>query len=150
MDSQSPSETSELIPNKKKRDTFHFTIDRFERLSPIHRHYYDNRCCFLLFGVMLLLFLVMGMIPRIVTNQSYTRNNDLSTENNLRMRRRWNNYSQNNDPDYQSPESLYSEMDIHLGGDKDEHGCITSAGFTWCEQLHTCIQPWLTICPTIP
>lgn len=29
-----------------------------------------------------------------------------------------------------------------LGGDRDEHGCIPSAGEVWCENLHKCIQPF--------
>ncbi len=33
-----------------------------------------------------------------------------------------------------------------LGGDKDEHGCIPSAGYSWCEPLQECIRPWETNC----
>ncbi len=35
-----------------------------------------------------------------------------------------------------------------VGGDKDEHGCIGSAGYIWCESLGECIRPWETDCPT--
>jgi hypothetical protein len=34
-----------------------------------------------------------------------------------------------------------------VGGDKDEHGCIPSAGYVWCESLGECIRPWETECP---
>jgi hypothetical protein len=34
-----------------------------------------------------------------------------------------------------------------LGGDRDEHGCIGSAGYVWCESLEECIRPWETECP---
>jgi hypothetical protein len=34
-----------------------------------------------------------------------------------------------------------------LGGDRDEHGCIPSAGYVWCEPLGECIRPWETDCP---
>ena len=34
-----------------------------------------------------------------------------------------------------------------LGGDEDEHGCIGSAGYSWCETLGECIRPWETECP---
>lgn len=33
-----------------------------------------------------------------------------------------------------------------LGGDRDEHGCIPSAGYVWCEKLGKCIRPWEEKC----
>lgn len=33
-----------------------------------------------------------------------------------------------------------------LGGDRDEHGCIPSAGYIWCEELQECVRPWETPC----
>ena len=33
-----------------------------------------------------------------------------------------------------------------LGGTKDLHGCIPSAGFQWCEALGKCHRPWETAC----
>ena len=33
-----------------------------------------------------------------------------------------------------------------LGGDRDEHGCIPSAGYIWCEELQKCIRPWEEKC----
>ena len=29
-----------------------------------------------------------------------------------------------------------------VGADRDEHGCITSAGFSWSELQQTCVQFW--------
>ena len=29
-----------------------------------------------------------------------------------------------------------------VGADRDEHGCITSAGFSWSELQQTCVQLW--------
>ena len=29
-----------------------------------------------------------------------------------------------------------------LGGDRDAHGCIGSAGYVWSEVLSACIRPW--------
>lgn len=29
-----------------------------------------------------------------------------------------------------------------VGNDKDEHGCIGSAGYTWSELLQECVRPW--------
>jgi fibronectin type 3 domain-containing protein len=34
-----------------------------------------------------------------------------------------------------------------VGGDTDEHGCKSSAGYVWCESLKECIKPWETDCP---
>lgn len=28
------------------------------------------------------------------------------------------------------------------GADKDEHGCLPSAGYSWCEATSSCIRPW--------
>jgi hypothetical protein len=32
--------------------------------------------------------------------------------------------------------------DAVVGGDRDEHGCIGSAGYQWCEKLGKCVRPW--------
>ena len=28
------------------------------------------------------------------------------------------------------------------GSDRDEHGCIPSAGYNWCERTRQCERPW--------
>ncbi len=33
-----------------------------------------------------------------------------------------------------------------LGGDRDSHGCIPSAGYRWCDALQKCIRPWEENC----
>ncbi|MDD4902153.1 MAG: hypothetical protein PHE24_03375 [Patescibacteria group bacterium] len=33
-----------------------------------------------------------------------------------------------------------------LGGDRDEHGCIGSAGYSWCEVKQKCLRPWEEAC----
>lgn len=38
-----------------------------------------------------------------------------------------------------SPEPL-------LGGDKDEHGCIPSAGYGWCDAKQKCLRSWEEPC----
>jgi len=35
---------------------------------------------------------------------------------------------------------------VRSGGDRDAHGCITSAGETWCESSKKCIFPWVEKC----
>jgi|GEM_PF-142913 len=32
------------------------------------------------------------------------------------------------------------------GSDRDSHGCVPSAGYSWCEPLQECIRPWETNC----
>ena len=36
-----------------------------------------------------------------------------------------------------------------VGADKDEHGCIASAGYTWCEAKQKCIRAWEEDCSVI-
>ena len=33
-----------------------------------------------------------------------------------------------------------------VGGDRDEHGCIGSAGYTWCEEKQKCLRVWEEEC----
>ncbi len=33
-----------------------------------------------------------------------------------------------------------------LGGDRDEHGCIPSAGYSWCEVKQKCLRTWEEAC----
>ncbi|MFA4999760.1 MAG: Gmad2 immunoglobulin-like domain-containing protein [Patescibacteria group bacterium] len=33
-----------------------------------------------------------------------------------------------------------------LGGDRDEHGCIGSAGYSWCEAKGKCLRIWEELC----
>ncbi len=33
-----------------------------------------------------------------------------------------------------------------LGGDRDEHGCIGSAGYSWCEGKNKCLRQWEEEC----
>jgi len=32
------------------------------------------------------------------------------------------------------------------GGDRDEHGCIGSAGYSWCEAKNKCLRQWEEEC----
>ena len=34
------------------------------------------------------------------------------------------------------------EQEELVGADRDQHGCITSAGFSWSELQQTCVQLW--------
>jgi hypothetical protein len=33
-----------------------------------------------------------------------------------------------------------------IGGDRDEHGCLTGAGYTWCEVRGKCLRVWEEPC----
>ncbi len=33
-----------------------------------------------------------------------------------------------------------------VGGDRDRHGCIGSAGYTWCEEKQKCLRVWEEKC----
>ena len=30
-----------------------------------------------------------------------------------------------------------------IGGDRDAHGCLVAAGYSWSETAGRCVQPWL-------
>ncbi len=36
-----------------------------------------------------------------------------------------------------------------VGNDRDEHGCIGSAGYTWCAAKQTCLRLWEEPCETV-
>jgi len=38
--------------------------------------------------------------------------------------------------------------DSFVGGEQDEHGCLSAAGYSWCESLNQCIREWETDCPS--
>jgi len=33
-----------------------------------------------------------------------------------------------------------------VGGDRDEHGCLIPAGYTWCEEKQKCLREWEEPC----
>ena len=42
------------------------------------------------------------------------------------------------------PETTCGKMLI--GGDRDEHGCIGSAGYSWCQKKEKCLRIWEESC----
>lgn len=38
------------------------------------------------------------------------------------------------------------EQNQVIGGDKDEHGCLPAAGYTWCESKQKCLREWEEPC----
>jgi len=43
------------------------------------------------------------------------------------------------DEDSQSQENI----PVFIGGERDENGCLGSAGYTWCEKQKTCVRQWM-------
>jgi hypothetical protein len=39
---------------------------------------------------------------------------------------------------------------VILGSDKDAHGCIGSAGYSWCDSEQKCYRPWEENCAAMP
>lgn len=37
-----------------------------------------------------------------------------------------------------------------IGGERDEHGCLSTAGYTWCESKQKCLRTWEEECPSPP
>ena len=35
---------------------------------------------------------------------------------------------------------------VLIGGDKDSHGCLASAGYTWCQIKNKCLRTWEEAC----
>ena len=35
---------------------------------------------------------------------------------------------------------------VMVGGQRDENDCLTSAGYSWCEETQNCIRQWVTPC----
>jgi hypothetical protein len=44
------------------------------------------------------------------------------------------------------PEEKTDNQQPLLGGDRDEHGCIGSAGYSWCEAKQKCLRIWEEKC----
>ena len=38
--------------------------------------------------------------------------------------------------------STVSDSPSTVGSDRDEHGCIGSAGYRWCSRTEACERPW--------
>lgn len=51
-----------------------------------------------------------------------------------------------NTPDANMSANTSMENNAMPGGDADEHGCIGSAGYTWCQLRNECLRVWETPC----
>lgn len=41
---------------------------------------------------------------------------------------------------------VYFDKNKIIGGDKDEHGCLIAAGYSWCEVKQKCLRVWEESC----
>ena len=44
---------------------------------------------------------------------------------------------------------VYSNENIPLGNQIDEHNCFLDGGYTWCDSTQKCSRPWIEPCPTL-
>ena len=47
------------------------------------------------------------------------------------------------------PDCNFAPCPQIIGGDVDEHGCIPSAGYSWCEEKQKCLRVWEEDCGAI-
>ena len=40
------------------------------------------------------------------------------------------------------PRPSAAEEDATLGGERDAHGCLSAAGYSWCETIGDCVREW--------
>ena len=45
-----------------------------------------------------------------------------------------------------APDCNFASCPALIGGDKDSHGCIPSAGYSWCEEKQKCLRVWEEDC----
>jgi len=53
-------------------------------------------------------------------------------------------------PQTQQPVQTATPTQPLVGGDRDAHGCIGSAGYRWCEPKQACLRFWETPCFKTP
>lgn len=56
------------------------------------------------------------------------------------------NQSQTQEQKSQLIETITPSKEM-VGDDRDEHGCIGSAGYSWCESKNKCLRTWEEECP---
>ncbi|MBU6390477.1 MliC family protein [Patescibacteria group bacterium] len=43
-------------------------------------------------------------------------------------------------------EKVFAPENPIVGADRDVHGCIGSAGYSWCDAKQSCVRPWEQYC----
>jgi len=44
--------------------------------------------------------------------------------------------------------TITGQTEEPIGGETDEHGCLSAAGYTWCESKQKCLRTWEEECPS--
>ena len=44
---------------------------------------------------------------------------------------------------------VFTNGQILVGSQRDDHGCVLDGGYQWCESTSSCGRPWETPCPVI-
>ena len=57
-----------------------------------------------------------------------------------------NNKTEQQIEQWYHPEDTSTTTIPIVGGDKDEHGCIGSAGYSWCAEKNKCLRVWEEKC----
>lgn len=52
-------------------------------------------------------------------------------------------------PEKTQPQAASKEAETMVGNDRDSHGCIGSAGYSWCEAKQKCLRPWEEPCESV-
>ncbi len=47
---------------------------------------------------------------------------------------------------YENKKAEAPELPQIIGGDKDEHGCLGPAGYSWCAKKNKCLRVWEEKC----
>ena len=45
--------------------------------------------------------------------------------------------------------SSFTNAQMLVGSQHDEHNCVTDGGYSWCETTSSCVRPWETPCPEL-
>ena len=102
--------------------------------------------------VILLAILVVLVIFFLITPQirKYSeKNNQVSVTNFEECVEAGNPVMESYPRQCQHGEQIFSEeIEQTVGADKDEHGCIGSAGYSWCEPKEKCLRIWEEKCYT--
>ncbi|MDD5040453.1 MAG: hypothetical protein PHY34_04880 [Patescibacteria group bacterium] len=90
-----------------------------------------------IFILVLFVLLVVGGLSYILLSGKWVASNENTTNGNTNAALNTNAATTN---------SAAATTNQLLGGDRDEHGCIGSAGYSWCEAKQKCLRTWEEPC----
>ena len=45
---------------------------------------------------------------------------------------------------------VFTNGQMLVGSQRDDHGCVSDGGYQWCESTSSCVRQWETPCPVMP